>query len=176
MADCSSLIKSQPHVDPELHDSLLQRLDENHCSLSAWHDSWVNRFVDPTDPIDYISLLRDFGPKHGKKWLADTVAAYQTPALLNHRLRVALGCDDAAIVEKQAQSMAKSVHPLYEAHPDLPEPYLLPAVAKSTLDTGEEWMEFSTKSDAQVDGRLIVPVRTFARWLQPTGAGFRVDT
>lgn len=176
VAECSSLIKSQPHVDPKLRDALLQRLEENQRSLREWHHSWLSELVDPTDPIDYISLLREHGPKHDKKWLAYTIAAYWVPAILNHRLRVALGCDDAAIIEKQAQSTAKSVRPLYEAHRDLPEPYLLPAVAKSTLDTGKEWIEFSVESDAQLDQPLIIPVRTFARWLLPTGVQFQVET
>lgn len=147
------------------HETLLQKVESYNKRVNASRESWVTKFAGPDS--NAFSVIETFGTKHSTRWLANSMASYFVFVLLNHRLRVALGCDGVVGVERETQNMARSVLALYQKHKDLPEPFLLPFLTKSVVDTKEDWARFSVKADA--GGRMAVSPHIFARWLKLTG-------
>lgn len=161
-AECSSFMKSPNKV---WHETLLQKVESYNKRLNAWRDTWVTKFAGPDS--NALSVIETFGKKHSTAWLANSMASYYVFIFLNQRIRVALGCDGVVDVEKKTQNMAKSVRALYQKHKDLPEPFLLPFLAKALVDTKGEWARFSVQAGGSE--RMAVPAHTFARWLKFTG-------
>lgn len=154
---------------------LLEQLEAFNNRLGSWRDDLVSQLGESTGNVEYTALIKKLVLQDGKMKAATSLVLYHLFVLLNHRLRIALGCDDAPGVEAEVQLIAQSVRVLFQTRDKLRMPFLLPFAMNAALDTSEEWRDFSMRAGAGNGPRVLVPLDIFARWLRATGVNFETE-
>lgn len=175
VAECSLLVKIRHHADVGSQRLLLDRLESFNKKLGTWGDSLVNQVGGSTGNVEYTALVKKLVLQENQTRIVDSLVVYHNFALLSHRLRVALGCDDSPGVEGEVQLIAQSIRALYQTQDSLRMPFLLSFAMRAALETKDEWREFSFRAGATDGGRVLVSVDIFAQWLRATGVNFEVE-
>lgn len=169
------MVKVRYYADVDQQSLLLEQLERFNQRLGLWRDSLVSQLGGSTGHVEYSALIKKLVLQDEKMRIASSLVLYHLFALLNHRLRIALGCDDAPGVEGEVQLIAHSVRALFQTQDKLRMPFLLPFAMNAALDTSDEWRGFSIRAGADGGNRVLVPVDIFARWLRATGVNFQYE-
>lgn len=154
------------------HEALLFKLDASGKIFFTWYDAWL---ADTTQP-DSTTLSASTRQRRQDIdiWRDYLLMMVYAAKLLYGRLRVALGCDDARLVQQQLQTSAQALTETYGGKENIPGrqiPHMLHLMIASILDMDVEWEEFivDTEDALRRGERILPPPEMYGRCLTKMG-------
>lgn len=174
LVQCTNLImKSSSSQDTvSQHEAILSKLEASGKMFFAWYDAWLEDTTRQNSEALSASTMQRL--QDIDIWRDYFLMMVYAAKLLYGRLQVALGCDDAKLVEQQLLVSAQELAETYGGKENISGrqiPHMLHLMIASILDMAVEWEEFSVAvEDALVRGERILPPRDmYARCLTIMG-------